>query len=78
MDDYDEHNKPSIGELMHHINGEVMNYHYKRNGTFPTEPHTLRINREIKTWFELEDAMNNAEEAETTEDTTSPTLPQNI
>ena len=54
VDDYDTHYKNVLGELMHHISGEVMNYHYHRNTRFPTEQASLRVNREITNWFAMQ------------------------
>ena len=52
VDDYDEHYAETLGPMWHYFTQESVAFHGKRNLNWPTEPQTLRVNAEIKLWFE--------------------------
>ena len=56
--------------MRNYINGDAMSFHYRRNQMFPLEPESLRINKEIRDWFEMEALQGNAWESSYLDDTT--------
>ena len=56
--------------MRNYINGDAMQFHYRRNQMFPMEPESLRINKEIRDWFDMEALQGNKWESSYLDDTT--------
>ena len=70
MRDYDEHFAAALGPMRNYINGEAMSFHYRRNQMFPLEQESLRVNKEIRDWFEAEALRGNTWQSSYLDDTT--------